>query len=402
VAELISIARARALVLETVQPLDADEVELDAALGRVLAEDVESAIDVPPFDNSAMDGYAIAGTGDTQLAVIDESRAGSPAAAALAENTAIRVSTGAALPRGTSAVVAVEHAVADAPTPGDTGSGVVHVGAVRQGENIRRAGEDVRAGDVVLHRGALIGPAELGVAAAVGRRRLLCARRPRVAVLVTGDELTEPGEPLGPGRIYSSNAYALSALVQRAGAELVARETVADSAEATRRAFERALEAADVLCVSGGVSVGPHDHVKGALAELGVEELFWGVRLRPGKPTWFGTRGRSSVFGLPGNPVSAMVTFLLFVRPALAALQGAPTEATRVRAVLDEAVARHPTREQAVRVGLTAAQDGWHAITTGAQGSHMLTSMLGADGLALVAAGEGELPRGASVEVELL
>ncbi|MGH2714230.1 MAG: molybdopterin-binding protein, partial [Thermoleophilaceae bacterium] len=167
-------------------------------------------------------------------------------------------------------------------------------------------------------------------------------------------------------------------------------------------ALARALEAADVVLVSGGVSVGPHDHVKPALAALGVEERFWGVRLRPGKPTWFGARNQALAFGLPGNPVSAMVGFHLFVRPALAALQGADPSAPRARATLDEPIPRHRTREQAVRVRIEATEDGWRARTTGPQGSHMLTSMLGASALARIAPGEGEVAAGERVEVELL
>jgi molybdopterin molybdotransferase len=220
---------------------------------------------------------------------------------------------------------------------------------------------------------------------------------------VTGDELTDPGEPLPPGGIYSSNGYALAAQVERAGAEVAALERVADSPEATRAALGAALEGAEVLIVSGGVSVGAHDHVKDALAALDVRERFWGVGLRPGKPTWFGARGETLAFGLPGNPVSAMVTFQLFARPALAALQGADPAATRAEAVLDVAVARNPRREQAVRVRLSAGEGGWRAAPTrAAQGSHVLTSMLGADALALIAAGEGEAGAGERVEVELL
>jgi molybdopterin molybdotransferase len=270
------------------------------------------------------------------------------------------------------------------------------------GENVRLAGEDVRTGDVVLRAGTLLGPAEVAVAASLGRAELDCAARPRVALLVTGDELVEPGTALGPGRIYSSNGWALAGQAVRAGAVIALRETVRDSAEHTRAALERALEGADVVCVSGGVSVGPHDHVKGALRELGVEERFWGVRLRPGKPTWFGLRGRTLVFGLPGNPVSAIVTFQLFVRPALMALQGAPAQAARVQAELAQGVPRNPRREEAVRVRLEETDRGRRAVPTGEQGSHQLTSMLGADGLALVPPGEGELGAGERVEVELL
>jgi molybdopterin molybdotransferase len=282
------------------------------------------------------------------------------------------------------------------------GNGRVRVPATATGENVRYAGEDVRAGDVVLPAGTVLGPAEVGVAASVGRPTLRCARRPRVALLVTGDELTQPGERLRPGAIYSSNRFALAAQVARAGGELVLAESVPDTAAGTREALARALEAADVVIVSGGVSVGPHDHVKDALREHAVEERFWGVRLRPGKPAWFGVHPRGLVYGLPGNPVSAMVTFQLFVRPALAALQGADPAAPRGEAVLDEAVPRNPRRDEAVRVRLRPGRDGWHATPTGEQGSHMLTSMLGADALAFVASGEGEAAAGERVEIEFL
>jgi molybdopterin molybdotransferase len=395
VGELISIDEARRRVLAAVRPLGDEEVPLGEAHGRVLAEDVESPVDVPPFDGSAMDGYAVIAGPEAELDVIGESRAGHPAAARVEPGKAIRISTGAALPEGATAVVPLERSE-------PARNARVRVGASSPGDNVRRAGEDVRAGSVVLARGAPLGPAELGVAASVGRAALRCSRRPRVAVLVTGDELSEPGRPLRPGGIYSSNGWALAAQAERAGALLVARETVPDSAEETRASLARALEAADVTIVSGGVSVGPHDHVKPALRELGVEERFWGVSLRPGKPTWFGDRDGRLAFGLPGNPVSAMVTFHLFVRAALAALQGADPSVPRAHAKLEEPIPRHPNREQAVRVRLDASGDGWRARPTGPQGSHMLTSMLGAAGLARIAPGEGEVDAGEQVVVELL
>jgi molybdopterin molybdotransferase len=397
VSDLISIDEARGRVLEAVTRLGDEPVPLAEALGRVLAERVTSPIDVPPFDSSAMDGYAVVAGPEAELEVIGEARAGHPADVPVRPGTAVRISTGAVVPEGADAVVPVERT---------TAMQVDHRISVQgstPGDNIRRAGEDIARDAEVLVPGLWLGPAELGVAASIGLAELRCARRPRVAILITGDELTPVGQPLGPGGIYGSNGIALAALAERAGAAVVGQATVPDELEGTRAAIAAALDSADLLIVSGGVSVGPHDHVKPALRELGVEERFWGVRLRPGKPTWFGARGPTLAFGLPGNPVSAMVTFQLFARPALAALQGAPPAARRFAASLEEPVARSPRREQAVRVRLRQGDNGLLASpTTGAQGSHVLTSMLGADAFALIPPGEGEAAAGERVEVELL
>jgi molybdopterin molybdotransferase len=387
---LLSIDEARARVLAAVRPLEAEEVAVGDALDRVLAEDVTAAADVPGFANSAMDGFAVrSGPAGRRLAIVGESRAGAPAGVAVADGAAVRISTGAALPDGADAVLQLE--LAD-----DAGDTVTLRDAVAPGRNVRPAGDDLRAGATVLEAGTVLSPAAIGVAAAAGRASVRCARVPRVAVLATGDELREAGAPLGPGQLHDSNALTLTALARRAGATVVSAGQVADRADATREAIASALEAADVVVVSGGVSVGPHDHVKPALAALGVQEEFWRVALRPGKPTWFGTRGATLVFGLPGNPVSAMVTFLLFVRPALAALQGASAAPERLRAELAVALPRHADRDECVRVRL---RDG-RVTPTGPQGSHQLSSMLGADGLAIIPRGEGELPAGAEVEVE--
>ena len=396
--ELITIDEARRRLLDAALaagPLPAEEVALEDALGRVLADAVVSGVEVPPFDASAMDGYAVAAGPATELDVVGEARAGHPFEGRLEAGGAVRISTGAPVPAGAGAVVPVERTAA-------ADDGRVRVPETAPGANVRRAGEDVRRGQEVLAGGTEIGPAEAGVVASLGLAAVACARRPRVALVVTGDELTEPGAPLAPGRIYGSNGLALRAQVERAGAEVVARERAADSREATRAAIGQALEQADVVCISGGVSVGHHDHVKGALAELGAEERFWGVALKPGKPTWFGVRERTLVFGLPGNPVSAMVTFQLFALPALRALAGADPQPVRGTALLDAAVALSPHREQALRVRLRADADGWHAEPTGPQQSHLLTSMLGAAALALVPRGEGELEAGERVEIELL
>jgi molybdopterin molybdotransferase len=238
--------------------------------------------------------------------------------------------------------------------------------------------------------------------AALGLEATACVRRPRVAILATGDELRPPGEPLGPGQIHDSNATALGAHAQLAGAEVIDRIWAEDTRSSTEDALGAAFQQADVVCISGGVSVGPHDHVKPALASLGVDERFWGVSLKPGKPTWFGVRDHVLVFGLPGNPVSALVTFLLFARPALRALQGADPASARSRAILDAPIRLNAEREQAVRCRLRVADDGFHVEPTGAQGSHRLSSMLGAGALALLPAGDGELSEGDHVDIELL
>ncbi len=394
VTDPITIAEARRRVLAAVRPLEKEVVPLGDALGRVLAEPLIADVDVAPFANSAMDGFAVRSGPGGELRVTGESRAGHPAAVGVEPGTAVRISTGASVPEGADAVVPVENAEDHGPT--------VTVPATEAGSYIRHAGEDVRRGDSLLAPGVRLGPGELGVAASVGRAAVTCTRRPRVAVVVTGDELTPPGDPLGPGRIYSSNTYVLAAQVSRAGGDLVSSEHAGDDLAATRGTLERALHAADVVCASGGVSVGAHDHVRPALGALGVSESFWGVALRPGKPTWFGTRESTLVFGLPGNPVSAMVTFQLFVLPALLALQGASPEAVRATARMSGPVKRNPRREQAVRVRLAAAEDGWRAEPTGPQGSHVLTSMLGADALAMIPRGDGEVTAGERVDVEIL
>ena len=404
--QLIDPDDARRRVLARVTPLPSEEVALEEALGRVLAVDVRSTEDVPGFDNSAMDGYAViaadtagAGAGRAvNLQVVDESRAGRPAAATLSPGAAIRISTGAMVPAGADAVVRVEDTA-------ERDGAVEVIAEVEPGRNVRRAGEDVVAGETVLQRGAVLGPAELGVLASVSAARVACARRPRVAVLTTGDELHSPSEELSPGGVRDTNSHAVPAQARLAGAEVTLVETVPDDYAATVAAIRRGLEA-DVLAICGGVSVGPHDHVKPALAELAVEQDFWGVALRPGKPTWFGVHQaddrRCLVFGLPGNPVSAMVTFHLFARPALAAMSGADAAAARVAATIDEDYAKRPGRMHAVRCRLEARDDGWHVRPTKEQGSHVLTSMLGAQALALLESDRGDVRAGERVEIELL
>ena len=390
--ELITITRARELVLAAVTELSAEPVAVEDALGRVLRADVIAAGDVPPFPSSAMDGYAIlAGTADRTIEIVDESRAGTPSGAAITEQTGIRISTGAAVPVTATAVIPQENTEA-------TAAGIRTLTSTAEGQNIRYPGEDMRAGTVVLSAGDRLGAVELGAAVAAGAATVTVARRPRAAVLCTGDELKAPGEPLGPGEIHNSNAPMLVGLASNAGALVAPAERLPDDRAATEAGIATALASSDVVIISGGVSVGPHDHVKPVLETLGVREVFWSVSLQPGKPTWFGTLGDRLVFGLPGNPVSAVVAFSLFVAPAVAALQGAvPRPPLDAEATLETDVRRNPRREQAVRVRLRRQDGRTLATPNGGQGSHILSSLIGADALAMIPPGEGVLPAGTTV-----
>lgn len=400
--EPIDLEQARAAIRERARPLPAEQVPLRDALGRHLAADALSAEPVPAFDNSAMDGFAVRGA-DTRgaspdspvpLRLAGESRAGHPAGAELGPGEAFGISTGAALPAGADAVVRVE------ATSGEDGR--VLVGEeVEPGHDVRRAGDDIRPGEVVLPAGTRVGPAELGALASLGAATVACHRRPRLALLTSGDELLDPGEPMRPGGVRNSNSYSVPALAELAGAAVTVAGPAPDDPAATRAAIEPLLDR-EVLVLCGGVSVGEHDHVKRALAELGVEEHFWRVALKPGRPTWFGSRGETLVFGLPGNPVSAFVTFVLFVRPALALLGGGRPRSLRTVARLAAGLQTSPRRTLAARCRLELREDGWHAHPAPHQGSHVLTSLIGADALAIVPAAPDPLRAGDPVEVELL
>ncbi|HST13466.1 MAG TPA: gephyrin-like molybdotransferase Glp [Gaiellaceae bacterium] len=384
---LLTVDEALAHVLEHTRPLPDEDVAVAEAAGRVLAADAVARVDLPPFPSSAMDGFAVRAA-DTPgaLTVVGQSAAGHPANVELTAGRAITISTGAVVPDGADAVVPVER------TRG--GEGAVDVEQVERGENVRPRGGDTAAGDTVVPAGATCGPAQLGALAAAGLETVRCARRPRVAVLATGSELRRPGEPLGPGEIYESNTVMLAAQVRRSGAEAEVHGVVADDADATRAALERGLEA-DVLLTSGGVSVGEHDLVRGLLAELGAVEVFWRVAVKPGKPVAFSTRGSTLVFGLPGNPVSSFVGFELFVRPALAALQGAsdPRPAF-LPGQLGVSLARNTARDELVRARI---EDGGIVRPLRGQESHMIARAAHANALVLVPRGDGELAAGSTV-----
>ncbi len=417
---MINVEEALSEILRHVRPLEAERVPILEARGRVLAEEIVSDIDIPPFNNSAMDGYAVRAADvaaasreePVRLAVLGSVAAGYVAEMAVAPGTTIRIMTGAPLPQGADAVVPIEE-TSDAERSKearlDAPSDEVWVGkAVAPRDHVRPAGEDVRRGEQVMVPGRLIRPQEIGVLASLGHETVLVHRRPRVAILATGDELLEVHEPLAPGKIRNSNEYTNAALVARSGGIPIrlgiARDTVADLTAKIRSGLE---QGADLFLTSGGVSVGDYDVVKDVLGAEG-EMQFWQVNMKPGKPLAFGllSGGEAQrtvpLIGLPGNPVSAMVSFEQFARPAILKMLG-HSDLTKptVRAILDEAVT-NSGRRGFVRVVVSRRGDAYHARTTGEQGSGVLTSMAKANGLAIVPEGTYRVEAGSEVTVQML
>jgi len=407
---LLPLDDALDLVLANARPLGVDDVPLAGAVGRYLGEPVTASLDLPPFTNSAMDGFAVR-SADTPgtLEIVGESAAGAPLAGVVGPGQAAVISTGAVLPDGADAVVPIEWVDLDS-TSRSTGAGaVVEVPRhVTQDYSVRHAGSDVRTGDEVLPAGIRIGAGQIGAAASLGLSSLPCGSLPRVAVLTTGTELRQPGDSLGPGEIYDSNGPLLRAALASAGAEVTLIPTAADTHEAHRAAIEQALEF-DVVLSTGGVSVGGHDLVREIERELGVEELFWRIAMKPGKPLSFGVRDRTHahgqpdrrrhqstlVFGIPGNPVSVLVCFELFVRPALAAMQGAADPRPPfTQAMLSSAVEQNPERDELIRVRRHA--DGRVEPLRGQQ-SHQLALSARSDGLARIPPGTETLAAGTEV-----
>jgi molybdopterin molybdotransferase len=388
--ELLSISEALDLVLEHVAPLEPEEVPLAEAAGRVLAAPAAAAVDLPSFPASAMDGFALrAADVPATLPVVGRIAAGRPSSAPLEAGQAMAIATGGVVPDGADSVVPIEDV--------QENDGIVVVpGSVETGANVRPRGGDLDAGDVVVAGGMRLGPVQLGALAAAGVTHVSCTRRPRVVLAVTGTELRSPGEPLGRGEIYDANGVILATQIASAGASVDRLLPVADDAAVTRAAVERGL-AADMLVTSGGVSVGVYDLVRATEAELGVEEVFWRVAVRPGKPIAFGVRGRTLVFGLPGNPVSSLVGFELFVRPALLALQGLAAPRPVFRPGRLGLPVKLVNRDSLLRAR-SRFEDGVVVLDplTG-QESHMIARAALADALVLVPRGDGELAAGASV-----
>ena len=394
---MIEFAEARTLVLSAVRALPAETVPLARALGRTLARDVKAREAIPPFTKATMDGYAVRAA-DTvpapavELTIVEDLPAGRLSRRALGPMQAARIMTGAPLPDAADAVVMVEDT-----EPSDRG--IVVRRAVRPGDNIGLAGEDLKKGETALERGTVIGPAEIGMLAAVNFSRVPVVRRPEVAVIATGDEIVEPGAKKRRGQIRNSNGPALAAMAVRAGA--VARYLgIARDRSAVLAAKLARAGSADVIVLSGGVSVGDHDLVKEELRAAGVRPVFWRVRIKPGKPVFFGRRGRQLVFGLPGNPTSAMVTFLLFVEPALAGMLGrAGPGLLTVPAVLAEDIAVKPGRTQFLRGLVVARGPVLKVAPYGDQRSGVLRSMVRGRVLIVVPADAARLEAGREVEV---
>lgn len=401
--DLVPLDAYRRAVLEQIRPLEPIELGLADAQGCVLAQDAVAASDLPPFANSAMDGYALRAADawpGARLELIGEVAAGAAPRVPVGPGQAVRIMTGAPMPPDADAVVPVELA--------DEHGGVVVLRAgAEPGANVRAAGEDVRHGELVLRSGRVLAPADIGMLAALGYPRVLVRPQPRVVVISTGDELVEPDQPIGLGQIRDANSYTLTAMAREAGASVFRHAIVPDDDAALTEAFEGALAHSDLLVTSGGVSAGRYDLVKVVLQRLG-DVRFNRVAMRPGMPQAFGLLPRVPdraipVFGLPGNPVSAFVSFEVFVRPAIRRLQGrTDISRPRVQASLEAALQSPRDKVEFVRVTLRRHDGAWHARPTGEQGSGILRSAVDADGLAEIPADRTSMAAGERVTVHLL
>ena len=401
---MISVEDAQRLILEVIRPMGRERLGLLDCSGRVLAEDVQSARPVPPWNNSAMDGYAVraedvrGASRETPrtLKIIEEIQAGVVASRTLGSGEAIQIMTGAPMPDGADAVVLVEETERISDDE-------VHIFlAVREGEAIRLAGEDVKPGETVLAHGTPLGAASVGMLANIGRARAYVYQRPKVAILATGEELVDLGDAPDAGQIFNSNSYALAAQVLEAGGEPLLLGVARDNPEDITRHINDGL-AADLLITSGGVSVGDFDLVKSTLGGLGNDMRFWRVRMKPGKPMAFGVLNGKPVFGLPGNPVSTMVSFELFVRPSLRKMQGhSNLFRARLEARLLHPLTKSPERRHYVRAIVYRAGEEWTVQAIEAQGSNILHSMVQANALVVFPEYETELAAGSRVQVILL
>ena len=413
---MISVDQALDKILGSVSVLEAEPAPILETVGQVLAEDIYASFDIPPLDNSAMDGYAVraedtAGASPQSprlLRVIDTVMAGSISEREVVPGTAVRIMTGAPIPRGADAVARFE--ITDAAQRKDATREVAILAEVKLGNDLRRAGEDIARGARVLGRGTVIRPAEVGVLASLGRTEVAVIRRPRVAILVTGDELVDIKKPLPAGKIYDSNTYSLAALVRRYGGIPQVLGLASDSEDLLRAKLNQSLDA-DMLITTGGVSLGDFDLVKDVLAREG-ELVFWRVRMRPGNPLAFGRiKGRSKKgvakeivhLGLPGNPVSAMVTFEVFACPAMLKMMGRQNLAKpTIEAIIEEPMDNGSGFRIFARAIVEERSGRYFARLTGPQGSGILTSMSRANGLVVVPEDRLRVAKGESVPVMML
>ncbi len=397
---MLTVSEALARCLTAVTPMPWERISLDGAHGRVLAEDIASPLDIPPWDNSAMDGFAVRAE-DTvgvpvRLEVLETVGAGDVPTRSIEKGTCSRIMTGAPMPEGADAVVMVEQ------TDGGPQDRVEIRVTATQGQNIRDRGNDVAREERILSRGTTLGPAEVGMLSALGLPSVSVAQRPVVAVLSTGDEVVEAGWPLGPGQIYSSNTHCLMGLVREAGGIPLDCGVAPDDPEGLRLALARCLRA-DLVLTTGGVSMGDFDHVKDAFQDEGASLDFWKVKVKPGKPLAFGSISGRPVFGLPGNPVSCMVNFLQFTRPVLRKMLGDPRPYLPVMtAELTGAISKRPGRVLLARVSLRREGERLLATPTATQSSGALSSMVLGDALTLLSVESGGVEAGDRVRVQVL
>lgn len=400
---MISFEEALDKILSRIQPLGLEKVPLLQGLGRVIGEDIDAKRDIPPLDNSAMDGYALklediresSKNHPVRLEVIEDLPAGFVSKKTIGKGQAIRIMTGAPIPKGADTVIPVEET--------EKGDGFAFIlKAASLGENIRRSGEDVKKGERVISQGDLIRPAEVGMLASVGRSSVLVYQKPLVAILCTGDELVDVDENLEESKIISSNSYTLAAQVKDCDAVPVQLGIARDRKEEIREKLRQGIRA-DVLISSAGVSVGDYDFAKDALGDLGMEMAFWQISMKPGKPLAFGTIQGKPVFGLPGNPVSSMVSFEEFVRPSLLKMMG-HRDVLRpvVEAILQEEIRKTTGRRHFIRAFVSFKEGSYFATTTGDQGSGILMSMLKANGLIMIPEAQEIARVGEKVKVQLL
>ncbi len=400
---MISVEEALNQILATIAPLSPEKISLMDALGRVVGEDVIASRDIPPRDNSAMDGYAVrfadirkaSQEKPISLTVIEDIPAGTIPQKAVGPGEASRIMTGAPVPDGADTVVRMEDT-----HKGDHTVAILH--AASRGQDIRLSGEDVRRGEIVIPCGSIVRPADVGMLASLGRSFVTVFQRPLVAILATGDELVDIDEAPSSWKIVNSNSYSVAAQVRECGASPLLLGIAKDRREDLMEKFRAAMRA-DIIISSGGVSVGDYDLVKDIMKEVGNRMKFWQVAMKPGKPLAFGAIGGIPVFGLPGNPVSSMVSFEQFIRPALLKMMGYENLFRRaVKATLNEDIVKSKGARHFIRGSVTCAQGRYRVTTTGEQGSGILKSMVRANGLIVLPEDVGACQKGDEVTVQLL